>query len=235
MSFSEEPWKNANTKCPICGNVGAVVRDSELRYACGLCGAPRIPGVESPGREAPLLVRANDARVARAKARFLAGFAGAGVGLSFAFFGLLLLLFGLKLSLLAVATLVTAPFALLLTFALRRAAASGRDIRPQIDAAYVAAAGELAARNEGNVTAAQLEKTLGVDAAHAEELVNVVQLDASIGAGPLRIATPRAAAGGGAAGGAKTLEQELAEMEAQAELEASATVGQARLDERKPR
>lgn len=232
-AFSQEPWKGANAKCPSCGNAGAVVRDGELRFACGLCGAPRIPGLETPGREAPMLTRANDARIARAKARFLAGFAGAGAGLSFAFFGLLLLLFGLKLSLVAVATLVTAPFVLLLTFALRRAAASGKEIRPQLEAAYVAAASEVAARAGGTVTAADLEKALGVDAAQAEELANVVQLDASIGAMPLRIATPRA--GGGPAGGDKTLEQELAEMEAQAELEASAGAGKARLDGRSER
>lgn len=207
------------TRCPVCGNVGAVVADAELRYACGLCGAPRFKGAVPEGsRAVPLLRKADEARKGRARGRAVAGFGGVATAATGAFTLLLLMLVGLKLWVVLGAALFVGPSVLALLWGLQQAGARGKEIGPAVDAAYLAAAGELVKRG-GQATPDDLRAALGLDAEHADQLS--AMLEAEAGLGGVRIASPGAGAQPGASGSAKTLEAELAELEAAAEAEAN--------------
>src|SRR5262249_48379776 len=61
--------------CPHCGGASGASPHAELRYVCDICGAPRVPVLESTvrvsGREIAPLKRAEAARKARSVARAL--------------------------------------------------------------------------------------------------------------------------------------------------------------------
>jgi len=200
------------SRCPLCGNVAVTERSDEFRVVCGLCGGPRFPvAVPETSRAVPLLRKADAARKSRAKSR--AATVGAGVAMGgVALISLLLLLFGFTLWAIVGGAIFGGPFVLLLLWALGNSSSKAKEIAPALDAAYLAAATELASER-GKLTPADLQKAFGVDAEQADQLAAMVQVEAGLGG--VRIATNDAAKPPG------SLEAEFAEMEAAAEAEAA--------------
>ena len=63
--------------CPHCGAFARILKNDELRFVCGVCGAPRIPAPDLSGRELEPLKAAQEARRARFLWRFAGMFGGA--------------------------------------------------------------------------------------------------------------------------------------------------------------
>ncbi len=69
----------------------------------------------------------------------------------------------------------------MLWVSLGRARQRAKDIAPAIDAAWLAAAGDLARAGHGSIDAAELSKKLGLDEAKAEELSAMIAVDEAVG------------------------------------------------------
>ncbi|MEO7327529.1 MAG: zinc ribbon domain-containing protein [Minicystis sp.] len=187
--------------CPLCRGEGGLSPDSELRFVCDLCGGPRVPHAAgsqaSSGREVPFLQKADVARKARGVWRGTA--IGSGIGLTLALvpFLLLLIVIGPNLLVLLPGLFFTGLFAAMLSVSLGRARQKGKEIAPALDAAWLAAAGDLARAGHGSIDAAELSKKLGLDEAKAEELSAMIAVDEAVGnviapvtaAGRVRIVT----------------------------------------------
>lgn len=187
--------------CPHCRGEGGLSPDSELRFVCDLCGGPRVPhaagSAASSGREIPFLQKADAARKGRGVWRGTA--IGSAIGLTLALvpFVLLLIVIGPNLLVLFPGLLFNGLFAAMLWVSLGRARQRGKEIAPAIDAAWLAAAGDLARAGHGQVGAEELAKKLGLDEARAEELSAMIAVDEAVGnvsapvggEGKLRIAT----------------------------------------------
>jgi hypothetical protein len=134
-------------------------------------------------------LRAADA-ARKARAGWRAAAIADGVLLPFVFllFGTLVILFGASGALVAVAFLMLAPIAAFLAFALSRASASSARIAPLLDAAWLAAAGDIARQTRG-LTATTLAAKLGIAEPQAEELIALIDVNASL-TPALRIADP---------------------------------------------
>ncbi|MFO0754881.1 MAG: zinc ribbon domain-containing protein [Byssovorax sp.] len=181
------------TPCPHCGGEGGISADSELRFVCDLCGGPRVPHEQGQanGKEVPFLQKADAARKGRAAWRGTA--IGSGVGLVLSIIPVLLLigLLGPSLLLLVPGVLFNGLFALMLWVSLGRARQRGREIAPAIDAAWMAAANDLA-RSGALASPAELVTKLGLDEQKAEELSAMIDVDRAVGGVPgpkVRIAT----------------------------------------------
>jgi len=146
------------TPCPHCRGEGGLSPDPELRFVCDLCGGPRVPAFDASmklsGREAPLLRKADAARKSRGVWRGAAVASGLALLLTVVPFTLLLLVIGPVPLLMLPGLLFTGLFTTLLVTAVTRASARGREIGPAIDAAWVAAADDIA-RQSGAVLSAQ--------------------------------------------------------------------------------
>ena len=94
------------------------------------------------------------------------------------FFAALLLVLGASAALVIVALLAVAPFAAFLAFALSRSAARGREIAPALDAAWLAAATDVARQSRG-LTAPALALKLGIQEPQAEELMALLDVNAA--------------------------------------------------------
>lgn len=169
---------NMEERCPHCGAVTTASLDDELRWRCDLCGGPRLPrpdpSVPRVRRELPHLKKANEARKVRAKNRALAAVFGAmGIG-STLLFALWALIFPLWPAVVAWA-LFAGPALLVVMWALGRASSATKAMKASIDQAWLSAAESVAARMKGPFTAAKLGKALGVDNAHAEELLALLE------------------------------------------------------------
>jgi hypothetical protein len=167
-------------KCPHCGATAGVSPDSELRFRCDVCGAPRVPPAprgKRSGREIAPLRRAQAA--ASARARWRAATVGGGLLLGFdvLLLSLLLLISGLSFGLLLAGLVTVVPLAGLVLWMLGRARARGREIAPAIDAAWVAAATDVATQAESNLTAHDLATALGMNEAQAEELLALLEVN----------------------------------------------------------
>lgn len=185
--------------CPLCNGQGGSSRDAELRYACDLCGGPRVPRLDprlqSSGREIPLLRKADAARKARAAYRGLAAGSGVALALTAIPFAVLLVAVGFKLLLFLPGLFLTGLFAAMLAIGLGRASSRGDEITPALDGAWLAAATDVARQSPGPLTAADLGQKLGIDEGQAEELLALVDVDTSLGGAPtpqMRIAAPAA-------------------------------------------
>ncbi len=211
--------------CPLCGATAGVSRDEELRYRCDVCGGPRVPldkkGVRRSGKEVALLKRADAARKARARSRagaVLAGIATAGAFGVVALVGLLgaIGVLDLGLGFVLGSLFVTAPLIAAVAWLVSKARASGKEIAPALDAAWIAAATDVAEQSSEPVTARSLAEALRIEAAQAEEHIALLEAHDVVRdngrflqPSRLRIDAP--------AGASAT---EAAELEAQAEAEA---------------
>lgn len=214
--------------CPHCGGTAGVSPDKEMRFKCDLCGGPRIPelspALRRSGKENAPLKLAEDARKGRAAAR-ATGIAG-GVGLTFTAlaFAVFWLIFGFGIPSAIVFLALAGPFTALLAWASQRASKRGKEIQPALDAAWLAAATDVAAKSRGQLTAADIAAALGVDEAKAEELLAMVDVNRAVGGGALPRSDAMAAFDAklrvaSQAAGAST--GQAAELEAAAEDEAS--------------
>jgi hypothetical protein len=172
--------------CPSCQGEAGASPHPELRFACDVCGAPRVPradrSLQYSGREAPLLRRADAARKARAGWRAAAVAGGLLLPFTLLILAALLLIFGASAGLLLAALVVIGPIAAFLAFALSRASARGREIGPALDAAWLAVATDVARQTPG-LTADVLAAKLGIDVAQAEELTALLDVEAAAPSG----------------------------------------------------
>lgn len=177
--------------CPCCRAEAGASPHAELRFACDVCGGPRVPRLDRQirysGREAALLRKADAARKARAGWRAAAIADGLLLPFTLVIFTALLLIFGASVGLVLVALLIVAPIAAFLAFALARAGARGREIAPALDAAWLAVATDVAQQTRG-LTAQVLAQKLGIEEPQAEELMALLDVNEAVGAAPrLRI------------------------------------------------
>jgi hypothetical protein len=175
--------------CPLCNGQGGSSQHPELRFACDLCGGPRIPRLDprmkSSGREVPLLRKVDAARKARAAYRGLVAASGVALALTVIPFAVLLAVVGFKLLLLLPGLVFTGLFAGMLAFGIGRARSRGNEIAPALDGAWLAAANDVARQSPGPLTAADLARNLGIDEAQAEELLALLDVDSAIGGAPM--------------------------------------------------
>jgi hypothetical protein len=169
--------------CPCCRAEAGASPHAELRFACDVCGGPRVPqldrSIQYSGREAALLRKADAARKARAGWRALAIGVGLLLFILLVAFAALLLLLGPGATLFLTALVMGAPIAVFVAVAARRAGASGREITPALDAAWLSAATDVARQTPG-LTAPTLAQKLGVEEAQAEELMALLDVDAAL-------------------------------------------------------
>lgn len=175
--------------CPLCNGQGGSSQHPELRFACDLCGGPRIPRLDprmkSSGREIPLLRKADAARKARAMFNGLAAASGVALALTVIPFAVLLAVVGLKVLLLLPGLVFTGLFAGMLAFAIGRARSRGNEIAPALDGAWLAAATDVARQSAGPLTASDLGQKLGIEEPQAEELLALLDVDSALGGAPM--------------------------------------------------
>lgn len=175
--------------CPLCNGQGGSSQHPELRFACDLCGGPRIPRLDprlqSSGREVPLLRKADAARKARAAYRGLAAASGVALALTVIPFAVLLAVVGFKVLLLLPGLFFTGLFSAMLALGIGRARNRGNEITPALDGAWLAAATDVARQIPGPLTAADLGQKLGIEEPQAEELLALLDVDAAVGGAPL--------------------------------------------------
>jgi hypothetical protein len=214
--------------CPCCGATAGASPHAELRFACDVCGGPRVPrldrSIQYSGREAALLRKADAARKGRAGWRAAAIADGLLLPIVLLVFTALWLLFGPGAGMVLVALVMVTPIAAFLAFAASRAGARGREISPALDAAWLDAATDVA-RQVPDLTAAALARQLGVDEPQAEELMALLDVNASLGVGSAGERAPaitgprmRVAAGAGQAPVGAADEIAIAEREDEAAL-----------------
>jgi hypothetical protein len=174
---------SASDRCPHCGGVGKIVPDEELRFVCALCGGPRFnalaPGLAPPAAAEKSLLDAQKARKKRATWRtvsIVSGIATAMMGLVALLFAMISLKAGL-----IVALFFVLPFVLALLMGMSKAKAAASQIGPAIDSAWAALAARAAHAGRAASPAA-LAEALGVGESQAEQLHDVLAVDAEIGA-----------------------------------------------------
>ena len=182
--------------CPHCRGEGGISPHAELRFACDLCGGPRVVRLDgrssSSGREVALLRKADAARKSRATWRGAAVAAGLALVFTVIPFMLLVLLFGASL-LLVLPGLFIALFGGLLMMAMSRAAAHGREIAPALDGAWVAVANDVVRQSGGALPAPDLAQKLGIEEPQAEELLALLDVNEALSGVPaprMRIDAP---------------------------------------------
>jgi len=175
--------------CPLCNGQGGSSQHPELRFACDLCGGPRIPRLDprlkSSGREVPLLRKADAARKARAAYRGLVAASGVALALTVIPFAVLLAVVGFKVLLLLPGLFFTGLFSGMLAIGLSRARARGNEITPTLDGAWLAAATDVARQIPGPITAAALSQKLGIEEPQAEELLALLDVEVAVGGAPI--------------------------------------------------
>ena len=166
--------------CPHCGGTAGVTRDSELRFRCDICGGPRVPpsprGARS-GQELPAVKRAQAALAGRSRWRAATVAGGLLLGFDVLLLSLFLLITGMSFGLFLTGLLTAGPLAAFVLWALSRARARGREIGPALDAAWVAAATEIAVRTEGTLTVKDLADALSIEDAQAEEMLALLEVN----------------------------------------------------------
>lgn len=174
--------------CPHCGGRAGVSPHPELRFVCDLCGGPRVPildpAIAPSGRDTPALQKAEAARKSRAAWRAAAIASGGLMAVTVLLFLLLALFFGLKFAIAGL--LLGAPLGALAGLSLSRASARGDAIAPAIDAAWLAAANDVAEQVPAPLSADVLAKKLGIAEPQAEELLALVDVNAAVGLAPAR-------------------------------------------------
>lgn len=175
MSASGLMPPNPNIEpCPHCGTNADVVRDSDLRYKCQICGRARIPldkrlAVQSQQTNA-LLKDANRARVARIVRQIggvlTAGFSGLSllVGMTFLLATDWLVIGGAFTAVGLIASVLT-------VLAFSSAKKVGAQSQHALDEAWRTAAARIYQRLGSSVTSKQLAETMGIDVDYATQLL----------------------------------------------------------------
>jgi hypothetical protein len=132
-------------------------------------------GVKLSGKEIPALKAAEALRRSRATLRTGAIAAGLSVPFVFVLLVLIKLIFGAPLILLTL--LICGPLAALCAWSVSRARSTSDQIPPALDAAWLAAATDVARQSPGPLTTAQLASTLRIDETRAEELLALLEAD----------------------------------------------------------
>jgi hypothetical protein len=160
-------------RCPLCHAVSDVEASPTLYYRCRTCGGPRVPPAAGPSseRETALLKQARAEQLRAGAFR---------VGSAFALASGLLSLLVTNVVLLATSPPGFAKFAalfasavpvLLAVLAFRSSAAHQKKLDVALQQAWLSAAGRVAARAGGQISAASLAQTLGIAETRAELLL----------------------------------------------------------------
>ena len=175
--------QNDEHKCPFCGAVAAAKPHPTFRYACPVCGAPRVPSASPDGTIPEEAV--NELRKAKsAYGSRLAWRIGAVVTFVYGLLSLLVL---------AGATMAASPptmaivagavlSALPLFFSWlgwTKAKAREAQMNEALDASWVLSAKSLL-RTQGPMTLPQMEKKLGLDELHAKNVVAALGASSSV-------------------------------------------------------
>lgn len=177
------PTPAMQDRCPHCGGIGQVTADDELRFVCSLCGGPRFSpladGIVPPEPAHAALRKVEKARKWRAS--WTAAMVTSGIGLAFVVvvMAIFATVGALKASIILGAVLGL-PFAIGLLVGMSKRAKATAQIAPGIDAAWAALAARAAYAGRAASPAA-LAKALGVGADEAEQLHNVLAVDAELG------------------------------------------------------
>lgn len=199
--------------CPHCQAIAGASPHDELRLRCDVCGGPRVAGPRAglSGREIAPLRRAHAAASSRAAWRAASVAGGLLLGFDALLLGLLILILGASFGLLLAGLATLVPLAVFVLWAMRRAQARGREIGPALDAAWLAAATDVATQAGGALSAAELAAALSIEEPQAEELLALLEVNdmvrAPAAAGP-RVRIGAAAAAAPAAGAMAAAEEE---------------------------
>ena len=161
--------------CPHCGAFARIVKSDELRFVCGVCGAPRIPAQDLSGRELEPLKAAQAARRSRFLWRFGGLFAGAVGGAGMLMTVLLALILGWGGF--AFGFALTLPFIVLAIVALARVGGKSTQISEALKEAWKSATRDVVMRAEHGVTPAHLAKALPLSEAGAESLLTEISVE----------------------------------------------------------
>ncbi|MBX3219597.1 MAG: hypothetical protein KF795_03690 [Labilithrix sp.] len=159
-----------SSRCPHCDAV-ARLEGAGLTAVCAMCGGPRVPA-NLGGDVARSALREQKKALANARAASIATVLQGGFSTLATLLGLALLPASLA-GKLVVFALAIVPLVLAMRSRGRARAARESAARAG-ERAWQAAAEEAAARREGGVTAAELAKTLGVEAEHADKLLTAL-------------------------------------------------------------
>jgi hypothetical protein len=162
-------------RCPHCGAIADLEPSKALRYRCKVCGGPRVPSddvaVKRSGAETPALERAQRAHRVTAAWRVAAGVVGGFGALSLL---IALLVLGVVtpgvIGTLATLFATLVPFVLALVF-WRRGSAEQHKVVEALDEAWQRVAAEVIGAHGGELTAAELAKTLRSDVPTAERML----------------------------------------------------------------
>lgn len=171
------------SQCPHCGATAGISKEAEFRFACDVCGGPRIPSPKA-GRgvkENVGLAKAEAARKGRAKGR--AASIAAGVGFSFftLLFALFWIIWGLGLFSLLAYGVFSVPLMALYAWGSAKAKREGKAIGPALDEAWMSAASEMLAKNKGQMSSTDLAAALSIEEEKAEELLAMIDVNHSVG------------------------------------------------------
>lgn len=162
-------------RCPHCGAIADIEPAKALRYRCKVCGGPRVPSddvaVKRSGAETPALERAQRAHRVAAAWRV-----GAGVVAGFGALSLLIALLVLGVVTPGVLGTLLTLFATLVPFVLAvlfwgRGGVEQRKVAEALDEAWQRVAAEVIGAHGGELTAAELAKTLRSDIPTAERML----------------------------------------------------------------
>lgn len=164
-----------SNRCPHCRTVADVKPSAKLRFACVVCGAPRVPiddqSVTRSGNEVRVLEQAQRARVHAAAAR-----AGAYVTGAFGVLSLLTALLVLAfitpgvIGSIGLAVAVLVPF-LLALYAWRLSRRAGGELGAALDQAWALSASDVLRAKGKALDSSELARIMRLDESQAEQLL----------------------------------------------------------------
>ena len=167
--------------CPLCGAIADSRPHPEMRYVCNNCGDPRvriaIPGVELSGAEIGPLRQAKAAASSRTGWRVGGALAGVGGGFVLLMSLIVQLIFGFGLVGMISTAVVVVPLVIVALMSIGRAGARTSELRRAIDAAWFAAARDVASSAKRPMTARELARTMGLSEADSERLQAELAVD----------------------------------------------------------
>lgn len=164
-----------SNRCPHCRTIADIKPSASLRFACAVCGAPRVPiddpDISRSGKEVRVLEQAKRAHMHATAAR-----AGAYVTGAFGIVSLLTALLALAfitpgpIGAAGLAVAVMVPFVLAL-YAWRLARRAGSELETLLDQAWALSASDVLQAKGKDLEPSQLARILRVDETQAEELM----------------------------------------------------------------
>ncbi len=206
-----------HNRCPTCGAVSRIVPSDTLRWACGVCGSPRVPwrDTDHPPEEAMDALRAAG-NAKRQGFAWRAGAWAAGIPAAVAF--VLAVLLG-PASYVAGGVLVAigVVLAVLASKASRSASTARKRMRSELDRGWEAAMEGMLAQSAGTMTAREIARALRISEADVEATLTTLSVHERI-----RVAVQDNADLAYSHAEAEQAAVEQAEQEAQAEAPAQA-------------